>query len=279
MDITQERNTSGVDRYLEVLFSELSIRPEFLVHRLQLVESDSMIFPRKTVLPNGGIFLRIPMPRHLPEVLGKSFWTKKYNEQVFRLAEPLLRHVSSPILHLHTLNLIDQACLIRDRLPGTHIVTHLHCIPWKALYNTQPLVFNLLYERYYIKQDFATGRQLFFGLGSEQRAYELSDEIICVTQCAKIFLQRIAQRQKGISVVPNGLGDEASCHRDYSPKEELHCLYVGVFSASKGVLFILDALQRVLDQGYKVSLTACGLCNENTRKKIQAQYPSISLAW
>ncbi len=280
MDMTNFGNTSGVDRYLEVLIKGLQRVPSVRLHRIQLIEGGDRLFVRRVRLPEGGVFVQIPLPRCLSEILTKSFWTRKYNEQVYRLIHDLFEGKERIIFHLHTLNLIDLACYVRERVPTCRIITHLHCIPWKALYNTDRPSFNRLYEVYYVQRGIPREKEPYLRLESEWNAYHRADRVVCVTDCAREFLGRLMGRKQGVHVIPNGMGDEDTmpAMRGYAGKPgELRCLYVGVVSQSKGIQYILEAMRKVTRRGYRVSLVACGTCSAARKKQLLAQYADVSV--
>ena len=281
MDMTNAGNTSGVDRYLEMLTRGLQRVPYIRLHRIQLIEGGNRLFVRRTPVPQGGVTVQIPLPRCMSEVLTQSFWTRKYNEQVYRLTRDLFEGKERIILHLHTLNLIDLACYIREQVTADcRIITHMHCIPWKALYNTNRPLFNRLYELYYVQRRTPRVKGSFFRLESEWNAYHRADRVVCVTDCAREFLSRVAERTQGVLVIPNGLDDCGllTHNRSYTGKtDELRCLYVGVVSQSKGIRFILEAIRKVTKRGYHASLTACGTCSTERKRQLQAQYADVQL--
>lgn len=280
MDMTTSGHTSGVDRYLEVLTKGLQRVPEVRLHRIQLIEGGNRLFVRRIGLPEGGIHVQIPLPCCMSEILTKSFWTRKYNEQVYRLTHDLFEGKERMVFHLHTLNLIDLACYLRERVPACRIITHLHCIPWKALYNTDRPLFNRLYETYYVQRRIPREKGTFLRLESEWNAYHRADRVICVTECAREFLERLMGRTQGVYVIPNGMNSEDTCSvgRNYVGKAgELRCLYVGVVSHSKGIRYILEALRKVGRRGYRVSLIACGTCSAARKKQLLAEYDDVSV--
>lgn len=280
MDMTSSGNTSGVDRYLDVLTKGLQRVPAVRLHRIQLIEGGDRLFVRRMRLPEGGVLVQLPLPRLMSEILTKSFWTRKYNEQVYRLTHDLFEGKERIVLHLHTLNLIDLACYLREQVPDCRIITHLHCIPWKALYNTDRPLFNRLYEAYYVLRRIPREKGAYFRLECEWNAYHRADRVVCVTDCARVFLGRLAERKQGVHVIPNGMGDEAAmpAMRSYTGKpDELRCLYVGVVSQSKGIQYILEAMRKVARRGYRVSLVACGTCSAERKKQLLAQYADVSV--
>ena len=282
MDMTWDDNTSGVDRYLEMLTEGLRAHPDICVHRLQLLSSQSQLFVRRKTFPDGGTFTQVPLPRFMSEMLEKSYWSTQYNAQVYRLVRDLFDGKRRCILHLHTLNLIDLAVYIRDRHPDFRILTHLHCIPWKALYNHDRKRFNQLYAKAYLHPSFhpEQDRKAFIRQESEWRAYQQADAMICVTACARNFLQTWMGRKNGIYVIPNGAKDLADgLRRDYRKpaSETFHCLYVGVLSESKGITYIMETLQKVARKGYWTQLTACGRCTPALQAHLKRKYPDATV--
>lgn len=281
MDMTWDDNTSGVDRYLEMLTEGLQVHPGICIHRLQLLSSQTQLFVRRKTFPDGGTFTQVPLPRFMSEMLEKSYWSTQYNAQVYRLVCDLFVGKKRCILHLHTLNLIDLAVYIRSRHPDFRILTHLHCIPWKALYNHDRKRFNRLYAKAYLRSSFhpEQERKAFIRQESEWRAYQQTDSIICVTECARDFLQTWIGRKNSIYVIPNGTKDLAcGLRRNYHPASEtFHCLYVGVLSESKGITYIIEALQKVAQKGYQTQLTACGRCTPTLQLHLKQKYPDVTI--
>lgn len=280
MDMTKFGDTSGVDRYLDVLTKGLQHIPYIQLHRIQLIEGGKLLFVRRKQLPEGGILVQIPLPLCLSEFLTKSFWIKKYNEQVYRLTYDLFDKKERIILHLHTLNLIDLACYIKEQIPTCRIITHLHCIPWKALYNNNTLLFNYLYEMYYVRQQTSYDKKAFLCFESEWKAYHNADRVVCVTDCARNFLAHIMERKSGVYVIPNGMEDKTTItttHKYTRKSDELQCLYVGAISKSKGIQYILDAMRKVSMQGYNVKLIACGNYCIQYKKQLLTEYSDVSV--
>lgn len=159
LDISNEHNTSGVDRYVNTLLTGLEKYPYIHVCRIQLLRG-ALLFHREEKKENHTQII-IPMPQQMDEIIGERHWFQKYNEQVFTLIRPFFENKPNRIIHIHTLNLISLAAYIKSQLP-CKIITHLHCIPWKDLYNKDKRKFNQLYASYYEDTDTVPKRELFF---------------------------------------------------------------------------------------------------------------------
>lgn len=96
---------------------------------------------------------------------------------------------------------------------------------------------------------------------SEFQSYTKADVIICVTNCAKDFLQNTMDIEGiKIKVIPNGINDFKSKNTvsTKSDNEIFKMLYVGILSESKGLNYILEAMRIVQQKGYALSLTIAG---------------------
>lgn len=150
MDMSHANNTSGVDRYMGTLLKGLQNYPFIKVHWIHLRHDLSILFHSEEQTPFY-TKITIPLPQQFNEIILKKFWINRYNEQVYRIIRDLFEKKKNIILHIHTLNLIDLAIFIRTKI-GCKIITHLHCIPWKGLYNSDTQRFNELYNLIYIKR-------------------------------------------------------------------------------------------------------------------------------
>ncbi len=87
----------------------------------------------------------------------------------------------------------------------------------------------------------------------ELQSYAAPDTLVCVTHCDVDFLKDcIHHYTENIHVIPNGINDvtnQTVKRKNKSKIEKFHCLYVGVVSESKGVLYVLNALRLVKQQG------------------------------
>ncbi len=275
LDISVAENTSGVDRYIKTLIFGLKSYSSIQVYRICLIRNEKLLFPKqKKTGKCTEIF--IPFPQISSEIISERYWLQKYNEQVYRLIAHLFKPEEKNIIHIHTLNLIDLAALIRKKIP-CKIITHLHCIPWKNLYNTDRHRFNILYALELLKSDNNTDENLFIVNNCEIDSYTIPDQIICVTQCAKSFLIDI-MKQKGklIDIIPNGIQDFKIASKSKKNSKEVKLLYVGLVSESKGLFFLLQALRKIQEK-YNVSLTIAGKYKHIDRQRIYDEYGDLNL--
>lgn len=259
MDISMTDNTSGVDRYIQMLINGLKQYKHIKLYWIRMLHSSNCILNNEEYA-NDYVKIEIPLPQYYDNIISEKFWINKYNEQVYRIIRHIFNNDTPKIIHLNTINLIDLALLIKSKV-ACKIITHLHCIPWKDLYNSNVLRFNRLYQ---LQQNAAFPREMRYSYlmsNSELQAYDNADHIICVTSCAKSFLQNIMHIKRDITVIPNGIDD---CIPTTIVKHKSDCdnvfrmLYVGIVSRSKGIEYILKALQLVANRGYTVSLTVVG---------------------
>ncbi|SFL33252.1 glycosyltransferase family 4 protein [Proteiniphilum acetatigenes] len=278
MDMSHAGNTSGVDRYMGTLLKGLRDFPFIRVYWIHLRHDPFILFHSKEQTPSY-TKITIPLPQQFNEIIGQKFWINKYNEQVYRIIGYLFENKKDIIIHIHTLNLIDLAIFIRT-ITGCKIITHLHCIPWKGLYNNNIRKFNELFNLIYIKKEQVADKDKFVTNHSEIQSYTDADRIICVTHCAKDFLKNsMAIPSDKISVIPNGMGDfrERSERRENRDCRIFQLFYVGVLSPGKGLKYILDAMRKVQQRGYQVSLTIAGKVSPLQAENIKVVNKDLSL--
>jgi glycosyltransferase involved in cell wall biosynthesis len=280
MDMSIVDNTSGVDRYLELLTDGLKAYTHISVCWIHLVHDNSMLY--HTEEKTGALLkITIPLPQNSNAIIREAYWFNKINEQIFRICSPVLSRLSNPIIHIHTLNLIDLALYIKQKIP-CRIITHLHCIPWKDLYNRDIPRFNRLYADAYLNDGVKKMPEHFAVNYNEIQSYQAADHIICVTQCAKDLLtgtMRIMADK--ISVITHGFRDYYQAPSNSIPvssnRNVNKLMYVGILTKSKGLFTILDAMRIVQSKGYKVRLTVAGKHTQQQRNIILSDYADLSL--
>lgn len=281
IDMSHASNTSGVDRYVGTLITGLREYPEIQVHWIHLRNDGKLLFPKEEKIEHY-VKYTLPMPQQYNTIIAERFWIRKYNEQVYRLTKHLFIGKENCIIHLHTLNLIDLAVYIRDQI-SCKIITHLHCIPWKGLYNSEKKRFNKPYKLTYEdnKLEEKPNPGVYVTNNCEMQSYTAPDALVCVTHCAVDFLTNcIHSFSDNTYVIPNGINDLALLSKKQVAKtknDTFHCLFVGVVSESKGVLYILNALRLVQCKGYKVSLTIAGTCNPQFQNKIKQDFSDLDV--
>jgi glycosyltransferase involved in cell wall biosynthesis len=246
MDMSQEDNTSGVDRYINTLLFGLEAYPAIRVFRIQFV-SGRLFLHREETKPNY-IHVVIPLPQHINEIINEQYWMRKYNELALEKIRHLFVNKTNRILHIHTINLIALATFIRNKF-YCKIITHLHCIPWKDFYNNNRKRYNNLYYQYYIAPNMP------------------------ISKVMQIPRKHIAIIYNGINDISN---NDTKDTRKFGTKA-FRGLFVGTMTESKGVLYIAEALQKLHNKGYKVSIDMAGMCTSAMRKKIETKHPDLSI--
>lgn len=281
MDISHAANTSGVDRHISTLIGGLQNFNHICVHWIHFTDEASLLFPVEEVTAHY-IKISIPLPQYYNTIIAERFWIRRYNEQVFRLTRHLFERKSNCIIHLHTLNLIDLAVYMRER-EQCKVITHLHCIPWKALYNKDKKRFNKLYELTYTNtgQTEKATPEMYVTNNCELQSYSEPDALICGTFCGIDFLKNcIGNFTNNTYVIPNGGDDYSNGHPrvyDKGKDESFSLLFVATVNESKGIFFILQTLKIIHNKGYKISLIIAGKCSPNLKKRIEFSYPNLNI--
>ena len=277
-NITDIKNTNGVDRYVRCLLSGLVTHQQFhKVYHICFVFRDQR-FLKHVVEHTGYTEIRIPLPEQFRNLIDKSYWLQQYNDYLYHSIVHLFDDAYTSIIHIHTLNLIDLAWFIKRHRTSVKIITHLHCISWKNLYGIDPERFNRLYWYYHVRYDYTTAHYLTNC--SEEQAYTACDHLIACAESGSRYATRVGHTpQRHISIIPNGIADMAVGFERVFPSSSkcLNLLFVGSVIRAKGIFFILEALQRVVQEGYNVKLYIAGACSEIMRKEITERYASLPL--
>ena len=281
IDMSHASNTSGVDRHVSTLISGLQDVADIQVYWIHLRNDGTLLFPKEEKI---GHYVKysIPLPQQYNTIIAERFWIRKYNEQVYRLIKHLFEGKENCIIHLHTLNLIDLAVYIRE-LTGCKIITHLHCIPWKGLYNSNKKRFNRLYELTYTNKNKVENPnpEIYVTNNCELQSYAAPDALICGTYCGIDFLNEcIGNVTSNTFVIPNGgidICDDLFRKYEKNSDENFNFLFVATVNESKGIFYILQALQLVQKKGYQVSLVIAGKHPPGFKKRIEQDYPTLNV--
>jgi len=269
-------NTSGVDRYIESLLKGLTRIGTYEITWLSL-QNDPQLFFHREEREEGYTKIIIPLPEQSDPIISTQFWSEQYYRVVIEIISRYLSLYSVSLVHIHTLNLIDLALMIKEDY-GCKIITHLHCLPWKGVLDSNKGVFNKLYNEYYITKNY--NRKLYMSNMSEERSYLSADKIICVTDCAKEFVHNITQISKErIAVIPNGMDDYYTEHdgRRELQRKGRRLLCVGGLSESKGIFTILNVMTRLNELGKPFELIAAGSVDSKTRNLIETKYSHLNI--
>lgn len=274
IDIAIAGSMNGVTRCVQLLADSFSKERGFRVTWIRFESKMTKAIIRRQ--NEGYLLIEIPLPEDLGSFLCSPARKQAYWNDAYESISQEMMPQGRMILHLHTLNLIDFALIVRHHQP-CKIVSHLHCIPWKALYNRNPTHFMHLYEMYYIKKDYSKP-QAFITHSHERLSYTQSDCIICVTRCARDFIRKMCPHHSAIHVVYNGISDlildeTALCRHSHQP---INCLFVGNAHASKGLEFVLQALDRLLMK-YEISIYVAGGYSYALREEIISRHPFLNI--
>lgn len=265
---------SGVERYITELVDGLMQFRDVKIALIQFLNDKSQIFIRKQKL-DGYTKITVPLPVAINEIISNPYWMQRYCRNVYHLLEDEFKNKQNCILHLNTLNLMDFALYVKSKIE-CKIVSHIHCIPWKGLYNLNKHRFNYLYNKYYILQDY-TCREEFIHRNYEVDTYCRSDAIVCVTNCAREFIKHFYKTNLPIYVISNGIQDQYKDTKTIINNNSISCIYVGNMSESKGLSFILETLDTVRKQGFNVTLRIAGKCLGTKKSELEIQYPLLDI--
>ena len=279
MDIGVAGVTSGVDRHIEKMLEGLKCYTFIHVYRIQFLNDKNLIMHRKEHC-DFYTKLTFPLPQDYKEIISEKYWMQKYNEHIYHIIRDIFPDKKVCILHLHTLNLIDLALLIKQHI-DCKIITHLHCIPWKNFYNSNERLFNNLYQLGRSKTNRIIAPNMYVTNNCELDSYTLSDHIISVTQCGTDFLTNTMEIPKSkITMVHNGMNDYAGTYRKCFFKDtnsRIQCLFVANTSKSKGLDFVFKALRIVKNKGYNVGLNIAGYISSTMSAAIKTEQHDLDI--
>ena len=273
MDMASTWSANGVTRFLHVLTESLSHDSSYAVTWVRFIHqlTDEKIVENRL----GYRQIIIPLPSDLRQFLRNQELRMQIWNVAFREIESVLMGDETCILHVHTLNLMEFALYVKKRYP-CKIISHVHCLSWKSLYNNHSDRFNQLYEQYYIRHD--TNRlSEFISSKYEWQTYMLSDGLVCVTNCARDFIRGVCPNSlSNIQVITNGINDIGVAH-DYKIKgNSVQCLFVGNSTRSKGLEYILQALH-IVNMQYNVTLKVAGTYSSANRDSLRNKYPFLDI--
>lgn len=276
LNMEKEGQINGVTRCIQVIANVLSCDPLFKITWVRFVHG---IKHQGTSIDNttGLQRVEIPLPSDFSAFLVDYSVREIYwKDCIVRLAT-FLNQSENTIIHIHTMNLIELAVMMKDTY-NIRIITHIHCIPWKNLCNTNQQLFRTLYKEY-ISEDSPISFNKFVCSKHEGMCYTHSDRIICVTKNAKNFICQIVPNCLGkIDVIYNGIPD-LYIPREKVSKSHMHrCLFVGNGQYSKGIIFVLQALKAVTLR-HDCNLTIAGFYTKHQQEFIKRRFPSLSISF
>ncbi|MDR0803723.1 MAG: glycosyltransferase [Rickettsiales bacterium] len=241
---------SGVVRYLDELQKELQIRGNVIVRSIKIIVGRDVFFR-----DNGNEYIIGINQVHFNLLDSQP-------EFVWHMIRHLFDNKQNIILHLHTLNLMGFAEFIRGK-SGAKIISHLHCMPWKSYFNSNPAKFNKLYK---MAQNGICNDE-FIVENFEKMSYLNSDKLICCTKNGADFSRNLCGAKS--ECIYNGIADRAeNFAREYKTSGRFNLLFTGSEIPSKGLHFIVEAVAKVIARGYDVRLDVAGAISGTYKKKI-----------
>lgn len=276
IDMSEDGTITGVTRYLETLIRGLSSHSDIDVCWIRLIHSRKRLIHHLERVDSHWEYI-IPLPLAMDPIINQSFWNQKYIMVVFHIIKHLFEGKKNILLHTHTLNLIDLSLYIKSKV-DCKIITHLHCIPWKGIYNRNQKYFNHLYEMAYVHPTPETDRKLILS-SWEYRSYTKADRLICVTRCGADFVRKgVTDSLSPIDVIPNGMDDFCKKRTTgHKVGKLIRLVYAGTLSPSKGLPSILEALRGVRHRGYDVQLQVAGSGHPRFVNLLMAQYSDLNI--
>ena len=261
-------NPSGVVRYIQMLTEGMKHMNGIKVHIICL--NTSLIFPKFEVTEDR-IIANIPYPSKSKPLRNEIYWLTKYFNVVSDLISPYFKNRKQLIWHVQELLLVKLADILKLSLGG-HILTHLHIIPWKL---------SLEYNESLFKKQYSQWLNNTFNLINENQlekiAYPLSDRIICVSYSAmKHIISAYGIHPDKISVIYNGMDDTGITLQERKSRTP-EILFVGRISREKGVICLLNALNKVASRGYFCKLKLVGQCTGYMSSHIRKAYKQLKI--
>lgn len=274
-DMASINGVNGVVRYIQELIQGLSHDKTYQIIWLrflhQLEEDDIYVDEKQNIQ-----IIRVSIPKNLQFFLVNQSCRLKLWEKTFQKICGGQYDKHHMILHVNTLNLMEFAIYVKNRT-SCKIISHIHCIPWKALYNNHTKLFNKLYHQYYIQKEY---KQIsdYIMHGYEYLTYTQSDSIVCVTECARDFIKKICPNAiYNIHVVTNGIKDRGKEHNYIIEKRDFtKCLFVGNPTRSKGLEFLLLALQSIY-MSHNIQIMIIGSYPEDFQRTIYNRFPFLNI--
>lgn len=214
------------------------------------------------------------MPTNKKGLLANENWQASFFSQVFQMLSDFFTKKTNLIWHVQVLFLARLASVFKNNLGGA-IVSHVHIIPWKFLFDSNEFLFNTLYQSYIDGKHQKVGFDRF-----EKYAYNASDAIICVSMSGKDHVMNsYGIPDKIITIIPNGLKDihKKKLSVTNTNLQKPVILFVGRLVSSKGIWDMLDALSSIRETGIDFKVMLVGNCPFQTQVDILEKYDSLDL--
>ena len=265
LEIAISGNTNGVERCIRTLMDVSLFTSDVDVTWIRFTHNIvNRVYKQR--IDNYNI-IYFPISNELKELWGNNREKALFYNDVLALIKENTNTSHVGIVHLHTMNLIQLGIYIRENM-GFKIVSTIHCIPWKSLYNNNVVLFNKLYERYYAG---STHKKEFLCDEYESMTYAESDSLVCVTNCGKEFITTInKQHTSKIVVIPNGLRDTKV--KRNANTDVISCVFVGDANPSKGLNYLLECIN-MSQYTYNICLHVVGNYTKSELRGYHKKYP------
>ncbi|MDD4591782.1 MAG: glycosyltransferase family 4 protein [Petrimonas sp.] len=251
---------TGIERYSEVLKSKS--RHNIRVHHL--IFQTYKCLP-KVIVKDDCFTALLYLPKHIVNV---KRYKPLYFDLIVHLLSPCISSMQNIVWHLNHLNLPGIVQILQDRLGGKYLLA-FHCLPWKYSISRN-------FERY-TKLELLYRNKQFDDFRKEENSgfdYNKPDKIICMSESARCFLEKIHKVDPfKITKIYNGIDIETFQMK----RDELTILYSGRITKDKGVLDLLDAVDEIVrSTDYYPKIKFAGYCHI-PKHKILSEYSNLNI--
>lgn len=268
VNLVLNNHLNGVNVYVENLLEKLQEREDCNITLIQFSDKveENKIYISEELKPHKTITIGVKMAFFQCS----SEELKPKLEEVYGYIKDILP--TNGIIHNHMLDLHLFAEMIKQN-GNFKLITHLHCISWKILYEVNQDKFNELYETYYINKDYDTFRE-WSKQTNEYSIFKDSDKVIAVTQNGANFVKNICP-EANVEVIYNGLKVTESSRQYFEKGTDVTLINVSNNNRSKGLENILAGLSLLTD--YNLKLIVCGTYHPDRIQEYKTKYPNVNV--
>ena len=280
LSIEYSNHTNGVDRHIEVFMKGLRKLTNIKCIYFAFTSKPNLMFPREYHINNNCTKVYIPLPHKSNQIFHDPNLLSLYNREVCDVIKDYLVNRECRILHVHTLNMMPFALYVKSKFK-CKIISHIHCIPWKYNIDWNPGKFFYQWNREYQRK--YNEKKQMITIAGEWEAYNLSDHIVCVTECGKKFVEYMQEQHPNIHVIYNGIYntfDERKIRRNTSDNGLCHILFVGGSSKTKGLLFLVEAALLIPKEiRSRMKILIAGFCERELQEWIINKCQNINITF
>lgn len=248
----------GIDKYTEVMNLQ---HKHIKIHYLIFETYKSL--PTITI-QNDCYHIRFYYPT---DSLKIKHYRLMYEDILLHYLKPLFSPMQNLIWHVNSLTLDAIIFCLKNELGGRYII-HLHGIPWKFLVTRNKNAFIQMYSLYK-DENFEKFRKE----ENSKIEYNKADAIICLSDSAKYYLERVHNiHPNKIIKIYNGIDILPS----FTQRDKLTILFAGRIARDKGVFDFLDAVSDVYHLDYYPKIIMAGYCYVS-KETICSKYKNIDI--